>query len=172
MYCPNCAAPYSHGLRYCKQCGTNLLDKPEASSPAPPAPPAPKVTGAAWALALATIAIVLGGLGIVFSHAYDLVRPTFGNEMPHGNPTPVAIVMLVFGSLTIFGVVFMLMRLFTHLVASRTHHETAATPASKSIAAAPPMVQLPAPPSAISSVTEHTTRNFEQSVYDKLRARE
>src|SRR3954462_639812 len=24
MYCPNCAAAYSYGLRYCKQCGTNL----------------------------------------------------------------------------------------------------------------------------------------------------
>jgi hypothetical protein len=164
MYCPNCAAPYSHGLRFCKQCGTNLLDKSE-TLPAP----APKVTGAAWALALAMITIVLGGLGIVCTSAFDLMR---ASDTHNGNPTPVAIVMLVFGSLTIFGVVFMLMRLFTHMIGTRSHHGTMATPASKNIAAAPPLVQLPAPPSAISSVTEHTTRNFEQSVYDKLRARE
>ena len=167
MYCPNCAAPYSHGLRYCKQCGTNLIDKPQTSSLAPPAP---KITGAAWALALATVAIVLGGLGIITSNAFDLMR-TFPGEVRTGNPTPVAIVMLVFGSLTVFGVVFMLMRLFTHLIATRHQHDTAATPASRTITAAPP-VQLPAPPSAISSVTEHTTRNFEPSVYDRLRARE
>ena len=167
MYCPNCAAPYSHGLRYCKQCGTNLLDKPEPL-PAPPSP-APKVTGAAWALAMAMVSIVLGGLGIVCTNAFDLMR---ASDAHNGNPTPVAIVMLVFGSLTIFGVVLMLMRLFTHLIVTRPHHDAMATPASKNITAAPPPVQLPAPPSAISSVTEHTTRNFEQSVYDKLRARE
>jgi hypothetical protein len=43
--------------------------------------------------------------------------------------------------------------------------------AGNAITSAPP-VQLPAPPSAIGSVTEHTTRNFEPSVYDKLHARE
>ena len=170
MYCPNCAAPYSHGLRYCKQCGTNLLDKPETSA-ALPAPAAPKITGAVWALALATIAIVLGGLGIVFTNAFDLMR-SFGGETRIGNPTPVAIVMLVFGSLTVFGVVFMLLRLLSHLIATRSGRETLATPTSKSITAAPPLVQLPAPPHGISSVTEHTTRNFEQSVYDRVRARE
>ena len=169
MYCHNCAAPYSHGLRYCKQCGTNLMDKPQTATLAPPAP---KVTGAAWALALATVTIVLGGLGIITSNAFDLMRTFPGGEVRTGNPTPVAIVMLVFGSLTIFGVVFMLMRLFTSLIATRHHHHTAATPANQPITAAPPPVQLPAPPSAIGSVTEHTTRNFEPSVYDKLRARE
>ena len=60
MYCPNCAAAYSYGLRYCKQCGTNLGEGPQTSTLPPPAP-APKVTGAAWALAMATVAIVLGG---------------------------------------------------------------------------------------------------------------
>jgi len=169
MYCPNCAAPYSYGLRFCKQCGTNLSENTQTSTLAPPPP---RVTGAAWALALATILIVLGGLGIVFSNAYDLVRPTFTNEMPHGNPTPVAIVMLVFGSLTIFGVVAMLMRLFTHLIAPRAAQAAPAAHAGKSFSSAPPPVQLPAPPSAVGSVTEHTTRNFDPSVYDKLRARE
>jgi hypothetical protein len=166
MYCPNCAAPYSYGLRYCKQCGTNLSESAQTSTLAPPAP---KVTGAAWALALATIAIVLGGLGIVFSNAYDLVRPTFSNEVPHGDPTPVAIVMIIFGSTTVFGVVALLMRLFTHLIAPRAHqaaHAAHAARDGKPLAVAPPHVQLPAPPSAVSSVTEHTTRNFEAAYRD------
>ena len=171
MYCPNCAAAYSYGLRYCKQCGTNLGENPQTSTLAPPAP-APKVTGAAWALAMATALIVLIGLGIVFSNAYDLVRPTFANETRVSGATPVAIVMLIFGSLTIFGVVAMLMRLFSHIIAPRHQQHAPPAPVGKSVSSAPPLVQLPAPPSAVGSVTEHTTRNFEPSVYDKLRARE
>jgi hypothetical protein len=171
MYCPNCAAAYSYGLRYCKQCGTNLGEGPQTSTLPQPAP-APKVTGAAWALAMATAVIVLAGLGIVFSHAYDLVRPTFGNENPSNNGTPVAILMIIFGSLTIFGVVALLVRLFTHIIAPRHHQQAPSVQAGKSITSAPPLVQLPAPPSAVGSVTEHTTRNFEPSVYDKLRGRE
>lgn len=170
MYCPNCAAPYSYGLKYCKQCGTHLGENAPTATFAPP-PAAPKVTGAAWALALATVAIVLGGLGIVYSHAYDLVRPTFGNETPHGNTTPVAIVMLVFGSLVVFGVVGLLVRLFGHLIAPR-HHQAPPTQAGNAVTLAPPPMQLHAPPSAVGSVTEHTTRNFEPGVYDKLRARD
>jgi hypothetical protein len=169
MYCPNCAAPYSYGLKYCKQCGTNLGENPQTATLAPPAP---KVTGAAWALALATVTIVLGGLGIVFSHAYDLVRPTFGNVSPSGSGTPVAIVMLVFGTLTIFGVIAMLMRLFSHLIATRLHPHAPTAQAGKSAISAPPPAQLHAPPSVVSSVTEHTTRNFDPSIYDKVRARE
>jgi hypothetical protein len=171
MYCPNCAAAYSYGLRYCKQCGTNLSENTQTATLAQAAPP-PKVTGAAWALAMATVAIVLAGLGIVFSHAYDLMRLTFPGETRIGDATPVAIVMLVFGSLTIFGVVAMLMRLFTHIIAPRHHQQAPPAQVGKSITSAPPHVRLPAPPSAVGSVTEHTTRNFEPSVYDKLRARE
>src|SRR5438270_3564450 len=105
MYCPNCAATYSYGLRYCKQCGTNLGEGTQTATLAPPAP-APKVTSAAWPLALATVAIVLGGLGIVFTNAFALMRsfPAPG-EGRNGDATSVAIVMLIFGSLTIFGVV-------------------------------------------------------------------
>ena len=98
MFCPNCAAEHVYGLRYCKQCGTNLLDAPTPQAPALPA--APKVAGAAWVLALATVAITLGGLGIVFTHAFDLMR-MFPGEVRTGEATPVAIVMLVFGALVV-----------------------------------------------------------------------
>ncbi|HJQ22661.1 MAG TPA: hypothetical protein VKA60_02015 [Blastocatellia bacterium] len=164
MYCPNCAAEHVYGLRYCKQCGTNLLDGPQ---PAPPAPPAPKTIAAAWPLALATVAITLGGLGIVFTHAFDLMR-MFPGEVRTGEATPVAIVMLVFGTLTICGVVAMMMRLFTHLLVPGAR----AAKGDKAISAAPPLIQLPGAPSSVGSVTEHTTRNFEPGVYDRVRARE
>ena len=167
MYCPNCAAEHSYGLRYCKQCGMNLMDNSQPAKPAPPA--APKVTAAAWVLALATVAITLGGLGIVFTQAFDLMRMS-SSEVRTGEPTPVAIVMLVLGSLTVFGVVAMLMRLFTHLLVPRLHGQAAKD--DKASSAAPPLTRLPASPSAVGSVTEHTTRNFEPGVYDRVRARE
>jgi len=169
MYCPNCAAAYSYGLRFCKQCGTNLGENPQTSTFVPPPPP--KATGAAWALALATIAIVLGGLGIVFTNAFELMRSVPG-EARIGNPTPVAIVMIVFGTMTVFGIVGLLVRLLSHLISPRHHQAAPLAQAGKAVSSAPPLVQLPAPPSAIGSVTEHTTRNFEPGVYDKLRARE
>lgn len=168
MFCPNCAAEHVYGLRYCKQCGTNLLDAPTPQAPAPPAPP--KVAGAAWVLALATVAITLGGLGIVFNQAYDLMRSRFPGDIVTGNPMPVAIVMVVFGSLTTFGVVALLIRLFTHLLVPQARGHAAK--GDEAIHAAPPLIQLPAPPSSVGSVTEHTTRNFEPGIYDKLHARE
>jgi len=167
MYCPNCAAEHVYGLRYCKQCGTNLLDGPQPAQPAPPPPPQPKTTLPAIALALAMVAIVLGGLGIVFTHAFDLMR-MYPGEVRTGEATPVAIVMLVFGSLTICAVVAMMMRLFTHLLAPGAR----AAKGDKAISAAPPLIQLPGAPSSVGSVTEHTTRNFEPSVYDRMRSRE
>src|SRR2546423_15224549 len=51
MFCPNCAAEHVYGLRYCKQCGTNLLDAPTPQAPALPAPP--KVAGGALGRGLA-----------------------------------------------------------------------------------------------------------------------
>ncbi|HEY9232741.1 MAG TPA: hypothetical protein VIS78_11365 [Blastocatellia bacterium] len=153
-------------MRYCKQCGLNLMDGTQPAAPAAPA--APKMGVAAWPLALATVAITLGGLGIVFTHAFDLMR-MFPGEVRTGEATPVAIIMLVFGSLTIFGVVAMLMRLFGNLIMPRVHGHAAKGDRAMSAA---PLVQLPAPPSSVGSVTEHTTRNFEPSVYNKLRARD
>src|SRR5205085_7205102 len=118
-----------------------------------------------------TVAITLGGLGIVFTHAFDLMRARFPGDVMTGNATPVAIVMLVFGSLTVFGVVAMLMRLFTHLIAPRQQEEAPPVQVARPFMSAPP-VQLPAPSQGVGSVTEHTTRNFEPGVYDRMRARE
>ena len=63
MYCSNCGGEATIGLRFCKRCGANLYNTPDAGGGIT----TPRnVTGAVWALALATIAVGLGGLGIVF----------------------------------------------------------------------------------------------------------
>jgi hypothetical protein len=42
-HCPNCGAPFRHGVRFCDQCGNSLSasvqDAPERAAPAPPSPP-------------------------------------------------------------------------------------------------------------------------------------
>lgn len=166
MHCPACGAESTSGLRYCKRCGGNLFE------PAPPAvllasPNSSRLTGAAWAIGLASAVITLGGLGIVFTHAFDLMRPTLPSMVSPGNPMPIAIVMLVLGSTTVFGVVALLIRLFLRLLA----------PAAPTVSAQPvqPLVSAPAYPhlgAPQASVTEHTTRTFRSPVYDEVQVRE
>ncbi|HXG92266.1 MAG TPA: zinc ribbon domain-containing protein [Blastocatellia bacterium] len=167
MYCPHCGSDSAPGLKYCKRCGANLAaQSQEGGDYTPPV----KLTSALWALALATVAICLGGLGIVISSAYDLARPIFSNEMRSGDPTPVAITMIVFGSVTVLGVIFMLIKLFAR-IAGITEPPRESSQKIKSVVSAPPVAQIAAPPAVMPSVTENTTRSFEQ-VYREPRERE
>jgi hypothetical protein len=166
MHCPACGAEFTSGLRYCKRCGGNLFEPVQPATQGAPLS-ASRVTGAAWAIALASTVITLGGLGIVFTHAFDLMKPLGFGVASNGNPMPIAIVMLALGSTTIFGVVALLIRLFTRLLTAPAPEASA--PVIKSIASAPAYPQLGATPS---SVTEHTTRTFRPPVYDEAQARE
>ena len=164
MHCPNCGAEHTFGLKYCKRCGLSLGD----SSPQTMQMSGLRLTGAAWAIGFATVAICLGGLGIVISHAFDLLRPLHAGQSMSADPTPIALAMIVFGSATIFGIAALLIRLFSRLMSVPVE---AARPAQfiKPGMAEYPVAQIPAQP--ISSVTEHTTRNFER-LYEEQRARE
>lgn len=160
MYCPNCGAGSIVALRYCKHCGESLISTNPLTEPPPRVV---RTTGAAWAVAMATVAITLAGLGIVFTTAYEIVHPSNRGNLPPASPDsyiPVAIVMIVFGSATIFGIIFLLIKLFMKLM-----HLSDDAPRAKKKA---PVVQdfrqqpyLQAPPQHMPSVTEHTTRNFE-----------
>ncbi|MEW6211213.1 MAG: hypothetical protein AB1631_22800 [Acidobacteriota bacterium] len=151
MFCPHCGAESIPGFKYCKRCGVNFAAPAEQSSKQRPV----KQTGAAWAVALATVAICLGGLGIVFGVASSLLEPSIINQPPTRDITPIVITMLVFGSLTVFGLAAMLIRLFTRLM---TGHKDAPSQIETPVYT---QARLPEPPVAIPSVTENTTRNFE-----------
>jgi hypothetical protein len=166
MHCPACGAESTSGLRYCKRCGGNLFEPTQPALLIAP-PNSSRLNGAAWAIALASVAITLGGLGIIFTHAFDLMRPTPPSLVSPGNPIPIAIVMLALGSATIFGVIGLLIRLFQRLLTSSTPDVSAQT--VQPPMSAPTYPQLGATPV---SVTEHTTRTFRAPVYDEARARE
>ncbi|HWO02340.1 MAG TPA: zinc ribbon domain-containing protein [Blastocatellia bacterium] len=161
MYCPNCGAESVFGLNYCKHCGGNLSETAQSS------PPATKNTVAALILALATVGIVLGGLGIVFTNALAVVGsqpPGLSQQAP--GAVKVGAMMVGFGSAAIVLVALMLIQLFSRMMGFGSLTERH-SPSSKRSELRQRMPQIPAPPIVVSSVTEHTTRNFEPHVYQR-----
>jgi hypothetical protein len=157
MHCPNCGAESTLGLNYCKRCGGNLSDTPQ------PAPPAKNVL-AALILAAATLGIVLGGLGIVFSAALSLIGPQPpGFVPPVHDAVVVAGMMVIFGSTAIGLVSLMLIKLFSRMMGLASEADRSPRPA-RTFVPEQRVSQIPAPPISMQSVTEHTTRNFEPRV--------
>lgn len=158
MYCPNCGAESTFGLNYCKRCGGNLSDTTQQA-----APPAKNV-GAALILAIATLGIVLGGLGIVFSSALSLIGPQpQGFVPPVHDAVVVAGMMVIFGSAAVGLVSLMLIKLFSRMMGLGSAADKPNRPA-RTFVPEQRVPQIQAPPIVMQSVTEHTTRNFEPRV--------
>jgi len=165
MYCPGCGAEAVIGSKYCKHCGgvlaTTALDvRPNLAFSRP--------AGVAWAMALASTAIGLGGLGITIANVVDLVRPS--PVGPVGGLTAIAIVMLVFGSLTTVAIVALLIKLLSRLLGLPPEAPRAERVARRGLKDLGSPVAYPATapqqPAIPASVTEHTTRNFEARMYE------
>lgn len=185
MFCPNCGAESTQGFKYCKLCGGSLSETVQVSAPAPPPV---RSTMATLGLAAATVAITLGGLGIVFSCALSLIAPPPpGFGPPVHDASIVAGVMVGFGSATIAFIAFMLIKLFARIMglpAASTDSAQTKKPFGGYARLSKPFggysqtdkrsqpAQLPAEPVSVSSVTEHTTRNFRPQVYEEAKARE
>jgi hypothetical protein len=160
MYCPNCGAESTFGLNYCKHCGGGLAEV------APPnaAPPSRNIA-AALILAAATVAIVLGGLGIVFTEALSVIGPQpLGFSAPVHDAVAVAAMMVLFGSAAIVFSTLMLVKLFSRVMGFGPPSYKQDRPA-KTFQPPQRVRQIPAPPMSMQSVTEHTTRNFDPSLY-------
>jgi hypothetical protein len=162
MYCPNCGAESTFGLNYCKHCGGNLTDATQSSA----APPARNIV-AALILAAATLGIVLGGLAIVFTFTLSLIGPQPpGFAPPVHDAIAVAGMMVLFGSAAIVFSTLMLIKLFSRVMGFDSVTDKTAR-RWKTFLSGPNVAQIPAPPIAMQSVTEHTTRNFEPRVYQR-----
>ena len=159
MYCPNCGAESIQGLRYCKQCGANLNGPAEAMVPGK----FPMALTITFLLIIGLIAAI----GIIgpLAMASDMAM----RNIPPGEFLPV----MILGPLVGLGIDVLLVWLLIRLVKIYYHPASASgAPSSRTDAAkefTPP--QLSAPPASIGSVTEHTTRNFDE--YEKkIRARQ
>jgi hypothetical protein len=146
-------------MRFCKNCGDNLLTTNNLDE----APrPAVNIGWAAFFLAAATIAIVLGGFGIITNFVRDLMTPTpwAPNMTDFRHNIPVAIPMIVLGSATILTTVFFMMKIFSRIM-NLPPERKSSKQQNPPLAAYRQPPQIQQPPPAVSSVTEHTTRNFE-----------
>lgn len=179
MHCPSCGAEATVGLKYCKRCGENLshaFQQPQYRDQSSGSGGNLWIALAAWALALATVAITLGGFGIIFTHVFDLVRPAPPGFSPSGEADKIAGMMLGVGSLVILIIVVMLIRVFSKLMGIKSSWAEKAELKKQAwkgpVASDYPPHQLSPPPPSVSSVTEHTTRNFDLPQYREPSARE
>jgi len=161
MHCPNCGAEVTEALRYCKRCGMNL------SAPLQPGPPKKFPTGLVALFLMLIGFITVIGLTIPIVSAQDLVHVGFG---------PPAVIMTFFiSAMAALGLDVLLVWLLLKLI--KIHQRIEEPAKGDSVSIKQPVVkdyspaQIAAPPESIGSVTEHTTRNFED--YEKvIRARQ
>jgi hypothetical protein len=154
MYCPNCGAETTAGVNYCKHCG-GILSEPSVS----PNCGESRNVLTALILAMSTMGLVLGGLSIVFKNAMMLVGPQPGFVSPAREVTTIAAMMVFFGSAAVIVSTLLLIKLFAKVMGfdSRSNKETR----QKNLQPGLRPQRLSSPPSAMLTVTEHTTRNFE-----------
>jgi len=156
MFCPNCGAETTAGVKYCKHCGGALSEPSEPQSCGDN-----RNVVTALILAMSTLGLVLGGLSIVFKNAMMLVGPQpFGIvATPAHEATAIAAMMVFFGSSAVIVSTLLLIKLFARVMGfdSRSNKESRQKTLPPGIRAP----RIPAPPSAMLTVTEHTTRNFE-----------
>ena len=155
MNCPNCGAESTFGLNYCKQCGSSLLQPPVSSDPR--MNPA-KLTGMFWAIAVFGIV----SLAILFGTAIPMVIVSSDHKLVMG--------IIVCGATVIMLIAALLIRQLSRLI-TMMHNSQETSHGSPGRVSAPEAPRLGPPPRAISSVTEHTTRNFEPVNYKEPEAR-
>lgn len=153
MYCPSCGAETATGLSYCKLCGANL--NPPASGSFQKA-----ITPAFIALFLATL--LFAGVGLIGT--FVMLSEIRHLGVPPERVLHAIVLILLLSSFTIVGVVSLVTRLLWHMAGVPSPPRAQAPPV-KPRPGEHTNPQLSAPPANLvsnqSTVTEHTTRNFE-----------
>ena len=157
MYCQHCGAESTQGLNYCNRCGGNLgaLVQTQPQEVAQSLP-----TGTVRTVGFTLVATVVFGLGILTALVTELVHSGV-------RPEPLVIIMMC-GSLTLLGSVFMLTRFWMHMLSSG---KSKGSDSARLYAPPTNTNELgPAPQrfgalhdAPASSVTEHTTRTLEHA---------
>ena len=145
MFCPACGIEAPEQLKYCRNCGAGLgAPAAEARTPAVPL---------RLILLFMTVSLV-GVIGIVglFSTGTDMVR----GSAPYDSMMSI----LILGALVTLLVLGLLSWLLSRMI--KLFPPPPPTPAKKPVGERPPVAQM-GQPSAIPSVIEHTTRNFERT---------
>ena len=152
MYCPHCGNESSGELNYCKRCGGSL-NPPALNSPQETRPVI--LPGTAWAMGVTMFLLVVFGLVAVFAAMDTLAE--------RGVIPPVLVLTVIFGALTVLGGAAMLTFLWTHVLGSPRAASSAPAQLGRPSATneLPPARVGTFADSHIPSVTEHTTRTFD-----------
>ena len=149
MRCESCGAESTQESNFCKQCGAQL------GSTEP----------------LSTSTMIVGRLGGIFWSiaVFALVSfsTLFGVTIPltlFGASSRIITVLLVFGCGGIAVVAALMIQQLSRLIATVQNADKAQKTAPGANSRIRPRIE--GPPRAVSSVTEHTTRNFEQIYQD------
>lgn len=158
MYCPTCGEQNTQALNYCKHCGANLNASPTQT-----------ISPLMVTIFLALIAfITVMGFTIPILGMSELSNKGFGSEP--------LMTFAFFFVLATFGIDFMLIRLLSRLLGFSKQGRQAIHPLltkkPKYDTSQQNHQRLPELPTPVSSVTEHTTRNFEPIVAREQHSRE
>jgi uncharacterized paraquat-inducible protein A len=149
MYCSSCGIDSVEGLKYCKRCGASLT----ASESVPGRRPVALI--ALLIIAIASIAVL--GLSLPLTMARELISIGFRTK---------EIIILFFGS-GFFTVMItkLITQVLLKIVESQKHDHAKLTHA-RGVPYEPQQIGQPSP---IGSVTENTTRSFDQRRFDDAR---
>jgi hypothetical protein len=151
MYCPMCGTQSTQGLNYCKRCGSVLSASSTAGEPS-----LGKAMGTILFLSLVSIA----GFIALFTTVYSLgQRDTFD--------TRALVAIMAFGGATVVGVVGLFVWLLLRLTGSHHPEDDLRKRTDKAAIRDSRAALLQPDPSAVPSVTENTTRNFEPAHREK-----
>ncbi|HSE99072.1 MAG TPA: zinc ribbon domain-containing protein [Blastocatellia bacterium] len=152
MHCPVCGAESTQGLNYCKRCGASLVAGKQSLNTGLDIG---RLAGMFWAVA----AFGLGGLALLIGCVLGVVAMGVTGEM-------VGIVSIIFLA-TILIISALLIRQLSRLISIFADSREEAARMRAIEADAP--LQIESPPRAMPSVTEHTTRNIDQSSFEEKR---
>jgi hypothetical protein len=150
MFCPTCGVETAQGLRFCKQCGANL----NAPSPVEPPRRLHPVVIMSFLAIIGLITII--GITVPLAASTDLKNSGF-------SPRDIMALFSI-GMVGTLALDAMLVWLLLRLIRIYQHPHTPAQirEVRRQAAKEELRAQLDAPPSVVGSVTEHTTRNFDQ----------
>jgi len=154
MHCPVCGADNQQSVKFCKRCGASMsLRSSRSRSEITPG----KLTGMFWSVAI----LALGGLGVVLGCIIPLVALGLDQNLLAR--------IAVLGFATVFGIAVLLIRQLSRLISIAQANPVQLVAPNATAEYSQP--QITGQPRPASSVTEHTTRNFDR-IYEEQRTRE
>ena len=144
MYCSNCGSLVNENLNYCKSCGGKVVKDNDGEQTKP---------------MLNTLVTSVGFIGVL---GLGILVGLVGVLLKNSVPNDVVGIIVAFYLATLFGICFSLIRLMSKLIDANVGKKTDKIGTSQTPQLAqPPTPQLNEYHQPVRSVTEHTTRNFE-----------